>query len=184
MLSQLNELTPDLDKILQHFKSELATLRSGRVMPSLVEHLKVEAYGTLTPLIELASINAPEPRLIVVQPWDKNIIRDIDKALQAANLGVAPVIDGALIRLNFPSLTEDKRKELVKQVGIKAEEAKVSVKNVREDTHKTLKADKDAGSLAEDNFFIAQKELQKIVDDYNGRIKKIAEDKAKEIMTI
>ncbi len=184
MLPQLNNLTASLDKTLDHFKSELSALRSGRVTPALVEHVKVEAYGTMTPLIELASINAPEPRLIIIQPWDKSITKEIDKSLQAANLGVRPVIDGALIRLNFPALNEERRHELVKQLGVKAEETKVAVKNTREDMLKSLKADKESGQLSEDNFFLAQKELQKIIDDYNTRIKKISEDKEKEVMTI
>ncbi|MBI5733530.1 MAG: ribosome recycling factor [Candidatus Kerfeldbacteria bacterium] len=184
MLPQLNNLTVALDKTLDHFKSELSALRSGRVTPALVEHIKVEAYGMMTPLIELASINAPEPRLIIIQPWDKNITKEIDKSLQAANLGAQPVIDGALIRLNFPALNEERRQELVKQLGVKAEATKVAIKNTREDLSKSLKADKEFGQLSEDNFFLAQKELQKIIDNYNARIKKITEDKEKEIMTI
>ncbi len=171
-------------KVVEHLEAELAGIRSGRATPALVEHVKVEAYGTLTPLIELASITAPEPRLIVVSPWDKSIVKDAEKALQAANLGVNPSVDGVVIRLNFPSLTEERRKELVKMVQHKLEEARVSVRGVREDILKELKAQKADGSLSEDAFFASQKELQTLVDKQNDTIKQMGEQKEQEIMTI
>lgn len=172
------------DKAIDHLIQECAGLRSGRVSPALVEQVKIETYGSIMPLLELASINTPEPRLIVVQPWDPSIIRDIEKGLLAANVGASPVIDGALIRLNFPSLTEERRKELVKQLGGKLEEAKVAIRNVREDVLKKMKNAKTAGEMTEDDFFGEQKDMQKIVDDYNAKIKKIGDDKEKDIMTV
>ena len=144
----------------------------------------MEAYGATTPLKELASINTPEPRLLVVSPWDKGIIKDIEKALQVVNLGAAPVIDGAVIRINLPPLSEERRKELVKILNTKLEEARVAIRGVREDAHKEYKQKKIDGDISEDEFFVFQKELQKLVDDHNTQIKKIGEDKEKEIMTI
>lgn len=172
------------DKVIERLMQECAALRSGRVSPAIVEQVKIETYGSFMPLLELASINTPEPRLIVVQPWDKSIIKEIEKGLQAANVGASPVIDGAIIRLNFPSLTEERRKELVKQLGGKLEEARVGIRNVREDVLKKLKVAKTDGDISEDDFFGQQKDLQKLVDDYNAKVKKIGEDKEKDIMTV
>jgi len=180
-------LQPHLDlfsKVVERFIQELKLIRSGRAAPSLIEQVKVEAYGTLTPLIELASITAPEPRLLVVQPWDKGIIKDIERSLQAANLGVSPVVDGTLLRLNWPALSEERRRELVKQVNVKMEEAKVGIRNAREEILKQFKADKTEGIISEDIFFSIQKELQKVVDKYNEDLKTVATLKEKEIMTI
>jgi len=171
-------------KVHEHLKAELNGVRSGRATPALVEHIKVEAYGATTPLIELASINSPEPRLLVIQPWDKSIIKEVEKALQAANLGLNPVVDGVLLRLNFPALSEERRKELVKLLGTKLEDAKVSARNVREEVLKEFKELKNNGEVTEDEFFVAQKELQKLVDDCNAKIKQMGDDKEKEIMTI
>lgn len=184
MNPQLSNIEPKLSKVIDHLKGELAAIRSGRATPSLVEHVKVEAYGTLTPLIELASITAPEPRLLTVSPWDKSIIKDIEKSLQSANLGVQPTVDGTIIRLNFPSLTEERRKELTKMVNSKLEDAKVSIRNTREEIIKHTKDQKTSGAITEDDFFLIQKDLQKMIDEKNELIKQIGLDKEKEIMTI
>jgi ribosome recycling factor len=184
MLAQIEQSKPKFSKALEHLRAELSMVRSGRANPALVEQVKVEAYGTMTPLIELASINTPEPRLLVVQPWDKSIIKDVERALQAANVGASPIIEGNIIRLNLPALTEDRRRELVKLVKAKLEEGRVAVRNVREEALKQLKEQKNAGTVSEDDFFIAQKDLQKIVDEANEHIKKEGDDKEKEIMTI
>lgn len=170
--------------VLQHLSQELATLRSGRATPALVEHVRVEAYGTVTPLLELASITAPEPRLLIISPWDKSIIKDVERALQAANLGMNPTVDGMVLRLSLPQLTEELRKELVKIVKSKLEEAKVAVRNIREDIVKKSRDSKSQGTLSEDQFFVAQKDLQKAVDEVNNEIKLIGEEKEREIMTI
>lgn len=184
MHTQLTPVSPKLNKVIEHLRNELAGIRSGRATPALVEHIKVEAYGAFTPLIELASITAPEPRLLTVSPWDKSIIKEVEKALQAANLGVQPTVDGTLVRLNFPALTEERRHELTKLVNTKLEEAKVSIRNVREETLKHIKDKKTSGEISEDEFFLIQKELQKMVDENNELIKQIGADKEKEIMTI
>lgn len=180
----MSEVQPKFERTLAHLRRELASLRSSRVTPALVEHVMVEAYGTLTPLIELSGITAPEPRLLVVSPWDKTIIKEVQTALQTADLGVQPVVDGALVRLNFPPLTEERRRELVKVMNTKLEEARVAVRAVREEALKHLKEQKTAGSVSEDDFFAAQKELQKAVDEHNETIRQLGADKEKEIMTI
>ncbi len=179
-----SNLKEKLNRSIDHLKVELNQLRTGRASPSLVEHLLIEAYGTKTPLIELASINTPEIRQIVIQPWDPNIIKDIEKTIKISNLGITPTIDGQIIRLNLPSLTEERRKELIKiMVGI-LESTRVQIRSIREDINKTLKNQERAGDISEDEMFAAQKELQKMIDDFNEQIKKLGEAKEKEIMTI
>ena len=161
MPSQLLVIEPKLSKVISHLKVELAGIRSGRATPVLVEHVKVEAYGTMTPLIELASITAPEPRLLVVSPWDKSIIKEVEKALLAANLGVQPTVDGAVIRLNFPSLTEERRLELTKHVSLKLEEAKVAVRNVRRHAKDELEGLE--GDVSDDEIRRAERFLENAI---------------------
>lgn len=184
MKQYIEQIQPKFNKAIEHLKTQLVTIRSGRATPALVENIKVEAYGTMTPLIELSGITSPEPRLLVISPWDKTIIKEIEKALQAANLGAQPVVDGAIIRLNFPALTEERRRELTKIMNTKLEEAKVAIRNIREESLNHLKNQKSNGDISEDDFFAIQKELQKVVDENNDMIKKLGEDKEKEIMTI
>ncbi|MFA4937270.1 MAG: ribosome recycling factor [Patescibacteria group bacterium] len=173
-----------LNKVIEHLKNELNQLRTGRASPSLVENIQIEAYGTKTPLIELASINAPEVRQIIIQPWDPSIIKDIEKAIKISNLGITPTVDGQIIRLNLPSLTEERRKELIKIMAGILEVTRVQIRSIREDINKTLKNQERDGDISEDEMFAAQKELQKIVEDFNEQIKKLGEAKEKDIMTI
>ncbi len=180
----LEGATHRFDKALDHLHGELAGLRSGRATPALVEHIKVEAYDTITPLKELSSITVPEPRLLVISPWDKSILKDVERAIQAANLGLTPTVDGTVIRLNLPQLTEERRRELVKMVKVKLEEARVAIRNVREEILKNLKDLKASGTLNEDGYFVGQKDLQKVVDGCNEQIKAVGEDKEHDIMTI
>lgn len=184
MSTYLTDAQPKFDKILEHLKDELGAIRSGRATPALVEHVKVEAYGTLTPLIELASISAPEPRLLVINPWDKAILKDVERALQAANVGASPVVDGQIIRLNMPALSEERRRELMKVATTKVEEEKAAIRRVREEILKTAKDDKAAGKLREDEFFVLQKDLQKTIDDLTEKVKQLVEHKEQEMMTI
>lgn len=172
------------NKAIEHLKVELSQLRTGRAHPSLVERIMVEAYGAKTPLIELASINIPEVRQILIQPWDASIVKDIERAITASNLGVSPTVDGKILRINLPALNEERRKELIKVMQGILETGKVQIRSVREDVNKTLKNQEKSGDLSEDELFAAQKELQKIVEDANEEIKQIGEAKEKEIMTI
>lgn len=166
-------------RAVEHLKSELSTLRTGRANAALVEHLEVEYYGATSPLLQIAQITVPEPRSIAIQPYDKNALKDIEKAVQASNLGINPVNDGAYIRLTIPQMTEDRRKELVKIVSQMSEKARVSIRSVREEIWKEIQA-----SPKEDDVRTGKEDLQKVVDKYNDEIKKIVETKEKEVLTI
>jgi ribosome recycling factor len=171
-------------KIVDFFKAELLTVRTGRASPVLVENLKVDYYGTKTPLIQLASINIPEPKMIVIQPWDRNIIKEIEKAIQASDLGLNPVNEGNIIRLIIPLMTEERRLELVKIIHQKVESARIKIRNLREDQIKQYKKQKEAGEIGEDALYRIQEELQKTVEEFNRMIKDLAEEKEKDVMTI
>jgi len=174
-----------LEKTVEYLKGELKQIRTGRAHPSLVENIKANVYEVKTPLIQLASISVPEPRQIVIQPWDKSIIKSIEKAIQDSELDLNPQIESDnIIRINIPPLNEERRESLVKLVNQKAEEAKVSVRNEREELIKQWKEQEKNGEISEDELFSRQKELQEIVDQYNEKIKKIAEEKKEEILKV
>jgi len=178
-LEIITKKEPEFAKAVEHLKQELATLRTGRASAALVENIVVEFYGNPTPLMHMAQIMIPEPRQIAIQPYDKNALKDIEKAMQASNLGINPVNDGNFIRLTIPQMTEERRKELVKIVGQMAEKTRVAIRNLREDIWKEIqKTDK------EDEKRTGKDELQKVIDRYNEEIKKLAEGKEKEVMTI
>ncbi len=184
-MNQLPSINQErFNKTIEHLKTELGTLRTGRASPSLVENIQVEAYDTKTKLIELASITTPETRQILIQPWDKSIIKEISQAIASSSLGLTPQVDGQVIRVNLPQLTEERRKELIKLMNGILENARVQVRNIREDVNKGLRNQEKEGKISEDQLFAAQKELQKIVDGFNEQIKKLGEIKEKEIMTI
>lgn len=167
-----------MDGAVTALKRELNGIRSGRAHPSLVETLEVDYYGATTPLKQLGTINAPEARLLTIQVWDRGAVRAIEKAIQSSDLGLNPAIDGQLIRLPFPPLTEQRRKELVKLVHHKAEEARVAVRNVRRHAHDELrKAEKDGG-ISQDELKRHEDELQKLTDQHIATVD--AEGKKKE----
>ncbi len=171
-------------KAIEHLKSDLSTLRTGRASTALVENLLVEYYGTKTPLIQLAQIAVPESRQITIQPYDKAILKDIEKAVQSSSLGINPINDGNLVRLNIPSMTEERRKELAKTVSQMAEKTRVVIRNVREDIVKEIQKMEKDGKMSEDDKIMAKEDLQKMVDKFNEEVKKLAEAKEKEVMTI
>ncbi|HEX5429666.1 MAG TPA: ribosome recycling factor [Patescibacteria group bacterium] len=183
-LNILDQKQDEFQKIVDHLKGELATLRTGRANSALVEQLSVEYYGAPTPLIQIAQISVPEPRVIAIQPYDKSALKDIEKAIQQSNIGIQPVNDGNFVRLNIPAMTEERRKELVKVVGQMAEKARVSVRNVREDVWKEVQRMEKDDEISEDDKIAAKEELQEVVDRFNEEIKKITELKEKEVMTI
>ncbi len=171
-----------MEKAVEVLKKELASLRAGRANPSLLENIKVSYYGVDTPLIQLANISAPEPRLLVIQPWDKNVIQDIEKAIQKSDLGLTPSNDGSIIRINIPELTEERRQELVRVVRKKAEEAKVAVRNIRREVNDKIKALEKEGEISEDDAHRDQKKVQELTDKYIETLSKVMEAKEKEIM--
>lgn len=183
MLS-LNQHHLQLEGVIQHFKHELGTLRVGSASPALVEELSVYAYNTETPLKQLASITTSDVRTLVVQPWDKSVIRDIEKAIFAANLGLTPVVDGQIIRLTMPPLTEERRREMVKQTGQKLEQAKQALRQVRDGIREKVTAAEKNKELSEDEKFRLFKEVDKLASATSETLQKMADEKSKQVMTI
>ena len=163
---------------------EMDTVRSGRARPALVETLKVEYYGTPTPLNQMAAINAPEPRLLTIQPWDKSQLGTIEKAIQKSDLGLTPTNDGNIIRLVIPPLTEDRRKELVKVVHKKAEDARVAVRNVRRDSLDHLRKLQHDKQISDDDERRAQERLQKLTDKYVAEVDRHGHTKEQELLEV
>jgi ribosome recycling factor len=163
---------------------ELNSVRTGRARPALVETLKVDYYGTPTPLNQMAAINAPEPRLITIQPWDKSQLGTIEKAIQKSDLGLNPTNDGNVIRLAIPALTEDRRKELVKVVHKKVEDGRVAVRNVRRDSLEELRKLQHDKQVSDDDERRAQDRLQKLTDRYIGEIDKHGQTKEQELLEV
>ncbi|MEK7606784.1 MAG: ribosome recycling factor [Patescibacteria group bacterium] len=174
----------DFEKIIEHLKGELGALRTSRATPALVEHISVEAYGTHQPLKTLASMSVPDPRTLIVEPWDKSIIKEMEKAVAAAGTGLNPVNDGNVLRIVLPSLNEESRKQLVKLLSSKVEEARVAVRGVREKVRTVIQVAEKAKEMNEDERYRLQEKLDSVVGEYNERIKKLGEDKEREIMTV
>lgn len=183
-LDVIDKKQAEFVKVIEHFRSELATLRTGRANASLVENLNVEYYGATAPLMTIAQITVPEPRQIAIQPYDKNALKDIEKAVQTSNLGINPVNDGTYIRLTIPQMTEERRKELVKIVGQMTEKTRVSIRNLREEVWKEIQKMEKDGKISEDDMKNGKEDLQKVIDKFNDEIKNISEAKEKEVLTI
>ncbi|MBX4191443.1 MAG: ribosome recycling factor [Candidatus Doudnabacteria bacterium] len=183
-IEAIDKKQTEFAKVIEHFHSELSTLRTGRANASLVENLNVEYYGSSAPLLTIAQITVPEPRQIAIQPYDKNALKDIEKAVQQSNLGINPVNDGVYIRLTIPQMTEERRKDLVKIVGQMTEKARVGIRNLREEVWKEIQKMEKDGKISEDDLRAGKDELQKVVDKFNDEIKKVSETKEKEVMTI
>lgn len=173
-----------MKKALDALNRELATLRAGRANPSLLEKVTVEYYGAPTPLNQLATISVPEARMLVIQPFDKTVIGDIEKAILKSDLGLTPSNDGTIIRLTIPALTEERRKDLVKLVKKYAEEGKVAVRNIRRDINDDLKKLQKDGELTEDDLRRSTEDVQKLTDKHIADIDQIAINKEKEIMEV
>jgi len=169
---------------IEHLKVEAANLRTGRAQASMVEGILVDAYGAKSPLVQLASISVPEARTLAIQPWDKGLMKDIEQAILKSDLNLNPVVDRDIIRLNFPALTEEKRKELVKILHQKAEACKVTIKQRREKIREQITNDEKAGTLTEDGKFRAFDDLDKQVREFHDEIKAFIDSKEKDIMTI
>ena len=173
-----------MKKTLAAAKSEFASLRAGRATPALLDKIMVEYYGAPVPVNQVANISVPEPRMIVIQPWEKPMLREIEKAITKSDLGLSPNNDGTIIRLNIPQLTEERRSALVKTLNKRAEESKVSVRNIRRDANDAIKKLEKAKSVTEDEAKKAQEDVQKIVDKYIKLIDTARADKEKEIMEV
>ncbi len=173
-----------MEKAVEILQEDLKALRTGRASPALLEKVKVEYYGTLLPLNQIASITAPEPRLLVVRPWDSSALPAIEKAILKSDLGLTPMNDGKVIRISIPRLTEERRKELVKVVSKRLEEAKIAVRNCRRDGLEQLKELQDEKLISEDEFFRARDRLDEMTEEFVKKIDEIGEAKKKEIMEI
>lgn len=185
MPKQVVEQTKDkMAKTISVYSRELSTIRAGRASASLLDKISVDYYGAPTPINQMAGIAIPEARLITIQPYDKTILGDIEKAIMKSDLGITPTNDGSLIRIAIPALTEERRKELVKQVKKEAEEAKINIRNVRRDGNDDLKKLEKSGAITEDDLRSYTEEIQKLTDSNIEKIDVITKEKEKEIMEV
>jgi len=180
----LNEATDKMEKAISAYSRELSNIRAGRANASMLDRITVDYYGTPTPINQVAGISVPEARLVVIQPYDKSILGDIEKAIMKSDIGIQPSNDGTLIRLAVPALTEERRKALVKVVRKEAEEAKVVIRNVRRDANEEAKKLEKNGELTEDGLHRSGDDVQKLTDSYIKKIDDMANDKEIEIMEI
>lgn len=173
-----------MDEAVTYFKTELSHVRAGKAQPSLLDGVKVDYYGSKTPLNQLANVSAPEARLLTVQPYDKSALEDIEKAIMAAGLGLNPNNDGNIIRIPLPILSEERRKDLVKRCGEMGEDARISIRNTRRNANDEIKKTVQSESLPEDSKFEAEEEIQKHTDEHTQKVDELLEQKEKEIMTV
>lgn len=173
-----------MEKSISSLESEYTAIRAGRANPRILDRIQVDYYGTPSPLQSVANISVPEARMIQIQPWESSLIKDIEKAIMASDIGLTPANDGKVIRLVFPELTEDRRKELVKDVKKKGEAAKVAVRNIRRDANDTVKKESKANEISEDEQKQMEDKIQKLTDKYIAQIDKMIEGKSDEVMTV
>ena len=184
MQESLQVYEDKMNKTLEVLESDYMTIRAGRANPHVLDKIKVDYYGTPTPLQQVGNINVPEARRIIIQPWEKSLLKAIEKAILTSDLGINPTNDGSVIRLVFPELTEERRKELVKDVKKKGEAAKVAVRNIRRDGNDYFKKLQKADEISEDDLAEAEEDIQKLTDKMIGKIDKAIEAKSKELLTV
>lgn len=173
-----------MEKSLNNLNEEFATIRAGRANPHILDKIKIDYYGTPTPLQQVGNISVPEARMIVIQPWDASILKDVEKAILGSDVGITPTNDGKMIRLVFPELTEDRRKELVKDIKKKGENAKVAIRNIRRDAIDAIKKKGKEDGISEDEIKDYEDDVQKTTDSYVKKIESAVEEKSKDIMTV
>lgn len=182
--SIISEAGEKMDKTVDALKKELQKIRTGRASLNLLDDIRVDYYGTPTPLNQIASLSVPESRLITIQPWDPSAVKEIEKAIMKSNLGLTPSSDGKIIRINIPPLTEDRRKDIVKQVNKLCEEYRIAVRNIRRDANDSLKSLKKDGDASEDDVSKAFDEIQKLTDEHVKQIDDLYKTKEKEILEV
>ena len=183
-MSDIKEYEDKMKKSVDSLKEDYTTIRAGRANPHILDKIKVDYYGTPTSLQQVANISVPEARMIQIQPWEASLIKDIEKAILVSDLGLTPNNDGKTIRLVFPELTEDRRKELAKDIKKKGENAKVAVRNVRRDANDFFKKQNKDNIISEDEYKNIEEDVQKLTDKYIAEIDKAVEAKSKEILTV
>ena len=184
MQTQLKKAGESMDRRLEHMRTEFSEIRAGRANPAVLDKVKVDYYGAPTPVNQLAAVSVTEARTLTIQPWDASVLRQIEKAIQTSDIGINPQNDGKIIHLIFPPLTEDRRKELVKDIKKKGEGAKVAIRNIRRDANDAIKKMEKNGDISEDELKDNEDKIQKLTDKYVGQIDKAVESKSKEIMTV
>ena len=184
MNERLKTFEEKMKKTIGNLDGELSAIRAGRANPNVLNKIVVDYYGTPTPIQQVANVSVPEARMIQIQPWEKSMVREIEKAIMTSDLGINPTNDGTTVRLLFPELTEDRRKELVKDVKKKGEAAKVAVRNIRRDANDAIKKENKAGDISDDEAKNSEDEIQKITDKYIAMIDSAIDDKTKEILTV
>ena len=180
----INQHKPQFEKVMEHFHHELSSVRTGRANPALLATVMVESYGSKVPLQQVASVTVSDAKTLTISPWDKGMLQEIEKGIQVANLGFNPSKDGQVVRITLPPLTEERRREMVKLVGQLAEQARIGIRQVREDIIKAVKKSEADGQSTKDDVAAAQKKVQDTIDKYNDDIKQISAEKEKELMTV
>lgn len=184
MDERLQPFSDKMQKSFDNLLEEFGSIRAGRANPHVLDRLKVDYYGTPTGIQQVANVSVPEPRMILIQPWEASMVRQIEKAIQMSDLGINPTNDGRVIRLVFPELTEERRKELAKDVKKKGEGAKVAVRNIRRDANDSMKKLGKANDISEDEIKQLETEIQKLTDKFIANVDKAVEEKSKEILTV
>lgn len=183
-MENIKDIEGRMQKSVDNLKEEYVTIRAGRANPHILDRLRVDYYGTPTPIQQVANVSVPEARMIQIQPWEASLIKDIEKAILVSDLGLTPNNDGKVVRLIFPELTEDRRKELAKDVKKKGDNAKVAIRNVRRDANDAIKKENKAGDISDDEAKNLEDEVQKLTDKYVAQIDKAIEEKSAEILTV
>ena len=184
MNDRIKEYNEKMQKTIDHLESEFGSIRAGRANPHVLDKVKVDYYGTPTPIQQVGNLSVPEPRIIVIQPWEKSLLKEIEKAIQMSDIGINPTNDGSVIRLVFPELTEERRKDLVKDVKKKGENDKVAIRNIRRDGNDAFKKLSKSDDISEDEIKQLEDELQKITDQFIKKIDELVDAKSKEILTV
>ncbi len=184
MDERLQQYDNKMQKSLDNLQEEFGSIRAGRANPHVLDKLRVDYYGTPTVLQQVANVSVPEPRMLLIQPWEPSMVREIEKAIQTSDLGINPTNDGKSIRLTFPELTEERRKDLAKDVKKKGENAKVAIRNIRRDANDSLKKMSKSNDVSEDEVKQLEDEVQKLTDKYISKVDKAVEEKTNEILTV
>lgn len=184
MKERIQEYNDRMQKTIDHLESEFNTIRAGRANPHVLDKVRVDYYGTPTPLQQVGNMSIPEPRIIVIQPWEKSLLKEIEKAIQMSDVGINPTNDGTCIRLVFPELTEERRKELVKDVKKRGEADKIAIRNIRRDGNDAFKKLAKTDDVSEDEIKQLEDELQKLTDKFVKKVDEMVEAKSKDILTV